>query len=64
MPKLKLAILVVAIILLALVPPVAHAIDEPFYLSLFARIMVFAIAAVSLDLILGYGGMISFGHAA
>ena len=64
MTKLKLAILVVAIILLALVPPVAHAIDEPFYLSLFARIMVFAIAAVSLDLILGYGGMISFGHAA
>ena len=64
MTKLKLAILVVAIILLALVPPVAHVIDEPFYLSLFARIMVFAIAAVSLDLILGYGGMISFGHAA
>ena len=49
---------------LALVPPVAHLIDEPYYLSLFARIMVFAIAAVSLDLILGYGGMISFGHAA
>ena len=46
MTKLKLAILVIAIILLALVPPVAHAIDEPFYLSLFARIMVFAIAAV------------------
>lgn len=64
MTKLKLAILVIAIILLALVPPVAHAIDEPFYLSLFARIMVFAIAAVSLDLILGYGGMISLGHAA
>ena len=64
MTKLKLTILVVAIVLLALVPPVAHAIDEPFYLSLFARIMVFAIAAVSLDLILGYGGMISFGHAA
>jgi len=64
MTKLKLTILVVAIVLLALVPPVAHVIDEPFYLSLFARIMVFAIAAVSLDLILGYGGMISFGHAA
>ena len=26
--------------------------------------MIFAIAAVSLDLILGYGGMVSFGHAA
>jgi branched-chain amino acid transport system permease protein len=37
---------------------------EPFYLDLFRRIMIFAIAAVSLDLILGFGGMVSFGHAA
>lgn len=35
-----------------------------FYLSLFTRLMVLAIAAVSLNLILGYGGMISLGHAA
>src|SRR5437667_1725181 len=49
---------------LALVPPVAAAADAPFYVGLFARIMVFAIAAVSLDLILGYGGLVSFGHAA
>src|SRR5262249_58066071 len=38
--------------------------DQPFYLDLFRRIMIFAIAAVSLDLILGFGGMVSFGHAA
>ena len=37
---------------------------EPFYLTLFGRIMIFAIAALSLDLILGFGGMISLGHAA
>ena len=49
---------------LAAVPPLASAFDEPYYLTLFARIMIFAIAAVSLDLILGYGGMVSFGHAA
>jgi branched-chain amino acid transport system permease protein len=49
---------------LALVPVVAVAADAPFYTGLFARIMIFAIAAVSLDLILGYGGLISFGHAA
>src|SRR6266550_4090057 len=49
---------------LALVPAVAAAADAPFYTGLFARIMIFAIAAVSLDLILGYGGLISFGHAA
>ena len=33
-------------------------------LALASRIMIFAIAAISLDLILGYGGLISFGHAA
>src|SRR4030095_5638003 len=51
-------------VLLALVPPIAALTDQPFYLDLFRRMMIFAIAAVSLDLILGYGGMVSFGHAA
>src|SRR3979411_1120224 len=32
--------------------------------SLGARVMIFAVAAVALDLLLGYGGLISFGHAA
>src|SRR5436309_3411813 len=54
----------VALAALALVPAVAAAADAPFYVGLFARIMVFAIAALSLDLILGYGGLVSFGHAA
>jgi branched-chain amino acid transport system permease protein len=49
---------------LGLVPLVAGLLNEPFYLDLFRRIMIFAIAAVSLDLILGFGGMVSFGHAA
>ncbi len=57
-------ILLLGAALLALVPPVAGLLQEPFYLDLFRRIMIFAIAAVSLDLILGYGGMVSFGHAA
>lgn len=48
---------------LALVPPVAGAFDEPFYVVLFSRMLIFAIAAISLNLILGYGGMVSFGHA-
>jgi branched-chain amino acid transport system permease protein len=48
----------------AIVPLVAHFADQPFYLDLFTRVMVFAIAALSLDLILGYGGLVSFGHAA
>jgi branched-chain amino acid transport system permease protein len=58
--------LALAAVLLALaaVPPVAGALGQPFYLDLVRRMMIFAIAAVSLDLILGYGGMVSFGHAA
>ncbi len=38
--------------------------DQPFYLTLVTRMLIFAIAALSLDLILGYGAMVSFGHAA
>ncbi len=47
----------------AIAPIVAVAINEPYYVNLFARLMIWAIAAISLNLILGYGGMISFGHA-
>ncbi len=56
-----LAILVIGAC--ALTPVVAHLLDEPYYINLFARLMIWAIAAISLNLILGYGGMISFGHA-
>jgi len=57
-------ILVGLLALLAAVPPVAAYFNEPFYLDLLRRVMIFAIAALSLNLILGYGGMVSFGHAA
>lgn len=48
---------------LALVPVFAQSFDEPFLVSLFTRFVIYAIAAVSLDLILGYGALVSFGHA-
>jgi len=37
---------------------------QAYYLSFASRIFIYALAATSLNLILGYGGMISFGHAA
>ena len=49
--------------LLAL-PAVAGTLGEGYLVSLVSRILIYALAAVSLDLILGYGGMISLGHAA
>ncbi|MTE01589.1 branched-chain amino acid ABC transporter permease [Paracoccus sp. YIM 132242] len=60
--RLRLALCIFAV--LAVVPPLAHALDEPFLIVVATRMMVFAIAALSLDLILGYGAMVSFGHAA
>jgi len=57
-------ILGIVLLVLAAVPPIAAALNQPFYLDLLRRIMILSIAAVSLNLILGYGGMVSFGHAA
>jgi branched-chain amino acid transport system permease protein len=54
----------IIVLVLALLPPVAAYLGQGFYVDLVRRIMIFAIAAVSLNLILGYGGMVSFGHAA
>lgn len=56
--------LALVILVLALVPPISQALGERSFPSLVARIMIYAIAVASLNLILGYGGMVSFGHAA
>jgi branched-chain amino acid transport system permease protein len=62
--KARLIGWIVAAAVLAALPPVLLALGQPFYVDLVRRIMILAIAAVSLNLILGYGGMVSFGHAA
>ncbi len=49
---------------LALMPAIALATGNGFLLVISSRIVIMAIAASSLNLILGYGGMVSFGHAA
>jgi branched-chain amino acid transport system permease protein len=57
---------VVAVLLLAglgALPLVAETMGEPFWITLFTRILVFAIAAMGLNLVLGFGAMVSFGHA-
>ena len=55
-----------ALLALALLarPPAAQALGSEFYIGLATRILVFALAATSLNLVLGFGGMVSFGHAA
>ncbi len=58
--KKVLALLAVLVAL----PLALGAADQLFYVSLASRMLIFALAATSLNLALGYGGMISFGHAA
>lgn len=48
---------------LALVPLAAAMADQPFYIVFFARILIYAIAASALNLALGFGGLVSLGHA-
>ena len=62
--KTRLVLWAIVLALLIALPPVVQALGQPFYIDLVRRIMILAIAAVSLNLILGYGGMVSFGHAA
>ncbi|HEU0259823.1 MAG TPA: branched-chain amino acid ABC transporter permease [Burkholderiales bacterium] len=45
-------------------PWAMQALDQHFYTSFATRILIYAMAAASLNLVLGYGGMVSFGHAA
>jgi branched-chain amino acid transport system permease protein len=52
------------LILLAALPVYTTTTGNLFLLTLFTRIIILAIAATSLNLIMGYGGMVSFGHAA
>jgi len=55
------------LLLLLLLAPAPHFFDwigQPFYLDLLSRALIIGIAAISLNLILGFGGMVSLGHAA
>jgi branched-chain amino acid transport system permease protein len=58
------ALVVVLIAILVLLPIYATLTGNTFVMTLFTRIVILAIAAVSLNLIMGFGGMVSFGHAA
>ncbi|MBX6327875.1 MAG: branched-chain amino acid ABC transporter permease [Pseudolabrys sp.] len=62
--NVRTATVVLLLTALPLVPVYTRLAHDPFLLTLFTRIVIMALAAVSLNLILGYGGMMSFGHAA
>ena len=56
---------IIAIVILACaLPVVLDALQQNFYIGIATRVLIYAMAAASLNLVLGYGGMVSFGHAA
>lgn len=58
-------LLPLVLLLAAIAFPLAmKSLDQLYYVTMASRILIYALAATSLNLILGYGGMISFGHAA
>jgi branched-chain amino acid transport system permease protein len=56
-------VIAVLMLLLAAVPVYAAVTANTFLVTLFTRVIILGMAATSLNLILGYGGMVSFGHA-
>ena len=48
----------------AVFPVFTHLANLPFWNDVAMRIMLLGMAAMGLNLVLGYGGMVSFGHAA
>jgi branched-chain amino acid transport system permease protein len=61
--RLTLFITAVLLLVLALLPLYARWVQEPFLLTFSTRALVLALAALSLNIVLGFGGMVSFGHA-
>jgi branched-chain amino acid transport system permease protein len=61
---MRSALLWVVLAAAAAFPLLAEPLGWEFYVGFASRIMIYALAATSLNLILGYGGMLSFGHAA
>ncbi len=55
---------VLTLFALVALPWFLQVIDQAFYVSFASRVLIFALVATSLNLVIGFGGMVSFGHAA
>lgn len=60
----QLTAAIIALVAACAFPTVAGALDQSFYVSFGTRILIYVIAVTSLNLLVGYAGLISFGHAA
>jgi branched-chain amino acid transport system permease protein len=55
---------IVLLTLLLGLPELLNSLEQTFYIGFATRVLIFALAATSLNLVLGFGGMVSLGHAA
>jgi branched-chain amino acid transport system permease protein len=62
MSRARLIWLLIAVIALVALPRII--IGHDFYINMASQVLIFAILALSINLMLGYGGMVSLGHAA
>lgn len=53
----------VVLIALAAVPWLAQALEQDYYVTFLSRVLILALAAIGLNLVLGFGGLVSIGHA-
>ena len=60
----RLVLIVVAAVGLIALPFIASAFGSTYVITLATRLLIYALVATGLNLILGYGGLVSFGHAA
>jgi branched-chain amino acid transport system permease protein len=54
---------ILILVAFAAVPLIAKIFDQPYYLTLFGRILIYGICALGVNLLLGSAGLVSFGHA-
>jgi branched-chain amino acid transport system permease protein len=50
--------------LLAVLPWITQALDADYYLGFTRRVLIMSLAVVSLNLLMGYGGLVTLGHTA
>ena len=60
MKSSRIALVAVGITALALFPSV---VGNPYYIHLLETIMIYAIVLFGLDIVVGYTGLVSLGHA-
>ena len=61
---MRTGLLLVMLAVLAAMPVLSGLLGNPYLLSLATRAAILAIAAVGLQFVVGYAGLVSFGHAA